>query len=256
MIVGGFFFQAGEWATQKVIGKFFPVNSPISSNDSKRSYLGYSLGGTPKDMSSDLKKLEEKLVNFETALKKYVDKQAYILSFENNMAETKDNLFKLLKDSENNRELDRNNFNTFKENLINIQTNLEVLLKKGKSKPKIKFLVDQINKILPLVSEIHPPLPLQANFRPDLVVNHGNSVTIEEEQSNIPLMSSFTNTGHTNNHFLYNNKTSYDQVPSKLRRISSIFSKIKSDLPAPPTEQELREMEIYANGNVSSGSYR
>ncbi|WP_342146186.1 hypothetical protein [Rickettsiella endosymbiont of Aleochara curtula] len=247
MIVGGFFFQAGEWATQKVIGKFFPVNSPISFNDSKRSYLGYSLGGTPKDMSSDLKKLEGikgQLDNFETTLKKHVDKQAYILSFENNMTKTKDNLLELLRDSENNQELDRDNFNDFKENLINIQTNLKVLLNKGKSKPEIKFLWDQITKILPLVSEIHPLPPLQVNSRPDFVVNHGNSVTIEEEQSNLPLMSSFNNTGHTNKNYQDNNGTPHYQVSSKLRRISSLFSKIKSDLPAPPTKEQLLEMGI------------
>lgn len=58
MIVSGFFFQIGECLTQKMIGKFFPVNTEHSNRNNQEYFLRYSVVG---DMDGDLS--EKKSLN-------------------------------------------------------------------------------------------------------------------------------------------------------------------------------------------------
>lgn len=230
ILSSGILFKAGEYGSQKIIGKFFPVDTVDSASSSGDYFLRYSLDGTPKRISADQKTLQnvkEKLKLLTIKIKKDINNQVYKLNFEENLEAATENISTLLeeisKEEQNiDREVYKNVFKNFEESLVNMQQNLNKLVS---GKPKIQLIWVDITTILTSLRSIRP-LP---QITPDLVANHAMCGTIQEEQQ-IPLVTSFTGGNQKNkNRF------------SMLKTISTMFK--PSEFPEPPTEQELREME-------------
>lgn len=237
LIVSGFFFQAGEWMTKKVFGKFFIENSANSANDSKNYFVRYSLDGTPKRISEDqktLQNIQKKLKDLTIKIKARIHEQAYKLSFEGNLVSAAENISTLIEETSKkeqniDREIYKTVFEDFEKALANIQLNLDKL--------KIQLLWEAVTEILTLLRGIR--LLPQVNNSPDLVANHEMRVTIEEEQC-VPLMTACTN--GTSKY--RDNPTSHYQTPTKSGKMVTFFT-AKSDFPPPPTDKELLEMENY-----------
>jgi hypothetical protein len=222
MILGGVFFQAGEWVTQKVIGKFFPVNSENAATSSDLEIL---------------KNIEKNWQHVVKKIKKNINNQAYKLNFDEDIESATANITTLLEEISKdeqvvNRQEYEKVFKDFENVLVEIQKKLTKLLKS----PKIQLLWEDVTTILTSLRSIRP-LP---QITPDLVANHATGVTIQEEQQ-IPLVTSFTD----RNQMVFKNRS------SMFNPFSSIF-KPKPDFPVPPTEQELREMGIFVNENGNS----
>src|SRR5436190_4049237 len=254
VLSGGIFFKAGEYTAEKIYEKFFPTNATDVVNSNQDYFLRYSLDGTEKRISVEektLQEIKEKLEHLQKVLKKRIEKQAYILSFDENFVAANDNLLILLKGCKENEESYRNSFKTFKENLTNIQKDLNSLLEKIKSKKdklEIKSLWNEITKILPLVSQIQP-LPLVKNA-PDLVANYATRTSIEEEQT-VALIKNSVN-GKAN-HFTASNTLRYTRPPTMLGKMYSFFVKPvepESEFPDPPTQQQLLEMGVFTKENT------
>jgi hypothetical protein len=232
ILPSGLFFKAGEWSTQKVIGRFFIENSTEPANGRKNYFLRYSLDGTPKIISFEQKTLQDikgKLNHLASKIKEDINDQAYKLNFEENLELATENISTLLDEiSKEEQEINRKDYKTvfedFEKALVHIQLNLDKL--------KIQSLWNDTTEILTILRGIRP-LP-QVNNSPDLVANHGTRVTIEEEQT---LLTTFTPPQNI-------------RAPSRLERISSLF-KSKSDLPPPPTEEQLQEMGGFKDGLVT-----
>ena len=252
LLSGGIFFKAGEYSGQKFYQKFFPINPSDTVASQQDYFLRYSLDGAEKRISVEEKTLQEikdKLEHFNKKLKKHIDEQAYLLSFDENFKIANDNLLLLLNKCQENEESYGKIFDTFKANLRNIQKNLNSLLEKiqsKKDKSEIKTLWNEITNILPLVSQIQP-LPL-VQKAPDLVANHGTGVTEENEQS-LSLIKSIN--GKANGY--PGSKTfRYTRPPTMLEKMYTFFvrpAEQKSEFPDPPTQEQLHEMGIFTKEN-------
>lgn len=252
LLSGGIFFKAGGYSGQKFYQKFFPINPSDTVTSQQDYFLRYSLDGAEKRISVEEKTLQEikdKLEHFNKKLKKHIDEQAYLLSFDENFKIANDNLLLLLNKCQENEESYGKIFDTFKVNLRNIQKNLNSLLEKiqsKKDKSEIKTLWNEITNILPLVSQIQP-LPL-VQKTPDLVANHGTGVTEENEQS-LSLIKSIN--GKANGY--PGSKTfRYTRPPTMLEKMYTFFvrpGEQKSEFPDPPTQEQLHEMGIFTKEN-------
>ncbi len=240
VLSGGIFFKAGEYSTQKIFGKFFPINSAAPDNNNERTYLGYSFGGTPQQPPLDLKKLEEiqfQLVKFKEKIKNKITADAYKLSFENEFSTIEEDIFNLIneisKDQQAiNQELYKNKFDTFEKSLIGIQSNLSKL-RSGSA--KMESLWSEITEILTNLRGIRPIPHVNNKLRTRVLAAYHGRNTIEAEV-NVPLIT-FGNRADRN----FNNQ--YRE--SKLEGIFSLFKpQPKLNFPEPPTDQELREMGI------------
>jgi predicted DNA-binding protein len=228
MLSSGMFFKAGEYGTQKIIGKFFPENAAM--NDTNRTYIAYKLSESIED-SKENPMWDDKLIEFKksfASLQKLFEPvlktSAHQLIFSKNL-ELLEKIYKLETIEEINSNL--NDFNHAVDALKKIKDDLSKL---DKIPNKKNILREIINKVIPTMNAIRPSQ--QVFHANGLVVNNKNCMTLAEEQR-IPLTS-----------FTSRVTPRYTRTPtSRLGRISSIF-KSKADFPDPPTEQELQSMGI------------
>lgn len=198
MLTGGILFKAGDYGTQKVIKKFFPADRVVSVSSNQNYFLGNLFAATPREISTDQKTLEDvkRLLDiFIHRLEKNINNQVYKLNFEENLATAIDNISILLNDiSEDEQNIYSNQyrkaFKNFEDSLLKIQKTLGKL---NSGKSEIQPLWDGVTEILTCLRGIRPSPSIKVNPRPNLVANQTTIDVLEEEQSNMPLMSSFNN---------------------------------------------------------------
>ncbi|WP_342219596.1 hypothetical protein [Rickettsiella endosymbiont of Miltochrista miniata] len=226
ILSSGILFKAGEYGTQKAIGKFFPVNSALT--DTNKSYIRYEMGDINEE-SKEESIWDEKLGNFKNNYANLkvlfvplLKTSAHKLIFSKNL-----NLLEKFSEVETIKQID-NNPDDFKKAFSALERIKEDLSNLDKAPNKKNILAEITNNLMPTMNAIRPSQQV-INARGGLAQNKGVVTIVEEQRA--PLMASFTKEAPR-----------YTRTPtSKLTGISSIFK--PTDFPAPHTEQELREME-------------
>ena len=240
MLSSGLLFKTGEWCTQKMIRKCFPVNREYKADNKEIYSLSRLLAHTSKTISEDtttLRQLKEDFDHLVIKLKKRINNQVYKLSFDENIESATQNILALLEISQGEGRINQNHyrsvFEAFKMDLKKIEADLNTLSeKKDRGEKNISALCKEVSVLLVRLREIHP-LP-KLNTSPDLSVV-SRCLTSQEKQINLPLMASSIkrNSRHEDG-------SRYTQPPALLGKMHTVlFIKPKTESPSSNEEQKV-----------------
>lgn len=223
MLTNSVFFKLGEFASQTFIKRSFPMDESISSADNRNKSIRFSIFAHPKKIPDDKKILEDFQNNFNKLIRKLqkkINKQAYVLNIEEEIVIITDGISELL--SEIDKDKKYINTDTYKMLFKKIEKNLNKIID-TLEKLKIEKLRLEVADLLAMLRGIRPFSP-PSNHLPDLLEKPDCVATSEEQ---VPLMN-FSTVGKNNG----------------VRLAKGLFPfRQTTDLPPPPTEQELQEIE-------------